>query len=204
MENQEDHWDKIYESKTPTEVSWYEPLPEQSLSYIIECELQKDASIIDIGGGDSFLAEFLLAQNFKDVTVVDISQKAIDRAKLRLGERAEQVDWIKTNVLDFTPDRQYDVWHDRAAFHFLIEDKQVEKYVNLAYKAVKPGGFVVLGTFSESGPNTCSGLKVRQYSIKEMQQLFLDGFTPLNCKNFDHSTPSGDKQNFTFCSFRKD
>lgn len=204
MEDQQKHWNDVYENKKPTEVSWYEPMPETSLKYIAECELNKDASIIDIGGGDSFLAEFLLARGFTDITVVDISKKAIERAKQRLGEKADQIIWVIADAANFSPERQYNLWHDRAAFHFLTDDRQVENYLSTVKKAVKPGGFVVMGTFSETGPSKCSGLEIRQYTIKEMQELFAQGFTPVSCKNLDHDTPSGGKQNFTFCSFRKE
>lgn len=203
MENRKEHWNKVYDSKMPTEVSWYEPMPETSLNYIAECKLEEDAAIIDIGGGDSFLAEFLLARGFKDVTVVDISEKAIERAKQRLGERAEEITWIVADASEFKPDKQYDLWHDRAAFHFLTEDEQVERYLQTVKRSVKPGGFLVMGTFSENGPKKCSGIEIRQYSIDQMQALFSNGFTTLGCKNIDHETPSGGTQNFTFCSFRK-
>lgn len=203
MENRKEHWNKVYDSKMPTEVSWYEPMPETSLNYIAECKLDKEAAIIDIGGGDSFLAEFLLARGFKDVTVVDISEKAIERAKQRLGERAEEITWIVADASEFKPDKQYDLWHDRAAFHFLTEDEQVERYLQTVKRSVKPGGFLVMGTFSENGPKKCSGIEIRQYSIDQMQALFSNGFTTLGCKNIDHETPSGGTQNFTFCSFRK-
>lgn len=204
MENKKDHWNKVYETKKPTEVSWYEPMPEVSLTYITDCKLEKDAAIIDIGGGDSFLAEFLLAQGFTDITVVDISEKAIERAKERLGEKADEVNWIVADVSKFQPERQYDLWHDRAVFHFLTEESQIENYLSSVKDAVKPGGFVVMGTFSENGPTKCSGLEIKQYSISQMQDLFSEGFSTLSCKNIDHQTPSGGMQNFTFCSFRKD
>lgn len=203
MEDRKEHWNKVYDSKTPTEVSWYEPMPETSLDYITECKLDNDAAIIDIGGGDSFLAEFLLAKGFTDLTVVDISEKAIERAKKRLGERAEEIKWIVADASEFKPERQYDLWHDRAAFHFLTEDEQVQNYLQTVKRSVKPGGFLVIGTFSENGPKKCSGIEIRQYSVSQMQDLFSDDFTTMSCKNIDHTTPSGGIQNFTFCSFRK-
>ncbi|MEG9328379.1 Methyltransferase domain-containing protein [Salinimicrobium catena] len=204
MEDRKEHWNKVYENKKPTEVSWYEPMPETSLDYIAECKLEKDAAIIDIGGGDSFLAEFLIGKGYTDITVVDISENALIRAKERLGEKAGDITWIVADAAEFEPQRQYDLWHDRAAFHFLTEDAQVKKYLQNVKQAVKPGGFVVMGTFSENGPTKCSGIEIRQYSIKQMQDLFADGFTAMNCKNLDHNTPSGGTQNFTFCSFKRD
>lgn len=203
MEDRKQHWNQVYENKKATEVSWYEPMPETSLNYITECKLKKDAAIIDIGGGDSFLAEFLIGRGYTDITVVDISESAINRARQRLGEKADEIKWIVADAAEFKPDRQYDLWHDRAAFHFLTEDEKVEKYLKTIKEAVKPGGYVVLGTFSETGPTKCSGLEIRQYSISEMQALFVEGFTTMSCKNVDHTTPSGGTQNFTFCSFQK-
>ena len=203
MEDRKQHWNQVYENKKATEVSWYEPMPETSLDYITECKLKKDAAIIDIGGGDSFLAEFLIGRGYTDITVVDISESAINRARQRLGEKADEIKWIVADAAEFKPDRQYDLWHDRAAFHFLTEDEKVEKYLKTIKEAVKPGGYVVLGTFSETGPTKCSGLEIRQYSISEMQALFAEGFTTMSCKNVDHTTPSGGTQNFTFCSFQK-
>lgn len=203
MEDRKEHWNKVYENKKATEVSWYEPMPETSLKYITECKLNKDAAIIDIGGGDSYLAEFLLAKGYTDITVVDISEKAIERAKERLAEKADEITWIVADASEFIPERQYDLWHDRAAFHFLTEDEQVENYLRAVKKAVKPGKFVVMGTFSEVGPTKCSGIEIRQYSIDQMQKLFSEDFTAMSCKNIDHTTPSGGTQNFTFCSFRK-
>lgn len=203
MEDEKKHWEEVYENKKATEVSWYEPMPETSLDYITECKLEKDAAIIDIGGGDSFLAEFLIGRGFTDITVVDISENAINRARKRMGDKAEQIKWIVADSAEFMPERQYDLWHDRAAFHFLTEDRKVESYLKTVRQAVKPGGYVVLGTFSETGPTKCSGLEIKQYSISEMQALFADGFTTMSCKNVDHNTPSGGTQNFTFCSFQK-
>ena len=203
MEDRKKHWEEVYENKKATQVSWYEPMPETSLDYITECKLEKDAAIIDIGGGDSFLAEFLIGRGFTDITVVDISENAINRARKRMGEKAEEIKWIVADAAEFVPERQYDLWHDRAAFHFLTEDQKVESYLKTVKQTVKPGGYVVLGTFSETGPTKCSGLEIKQYSISEMQALFADGFTTMSCKNVDHNTPSGGTQNFTFCSFQK-
>ena len=203
MENSKEHWDKVYAEKPCIEVSWYEPMPETSLNFITESGLEKDAAIIDIGAGDCILAEFLLARGYTNLTVLDISEKAVARAKERLGERAEEIEWIIADASKFTHEKQYDLWHDRATFHFLTTGEQVENHLSNLKQAVKPGGFVVLGAFSENGPSKCSGLEVRQYSIGEMQQLFAEGFTTISCKNFNHKTPSGQVQNFTFCSFRK-
>lgn len=203
MKNTKQHWDDVYEQKQFTEVSWYEPMPEVSLELIKSCELPKDAAIIDIGGGDSFLAEFLLSLGYEDITVVDISSKAIERAKKRMCEKAEQVKWIVADASQFNPEKQYDLWHDRAAFHFLTGEEQKKNYLNTVHKAVKPGGYLILGSFSDKGPEKCSGLEVQRYSVGDMCKLFEEEFSMLSGKNVDHKTPSGSTQNFTFCSFRK-
>lgn len=204
MKNSREHWDNVYATKAVTEVSWYEPMPEISLKCIADFELAKDDPIIDVGGGDSFLAEFLLAKGYTDVTVLDISQNAIDRAQKRLAEKAEEIAWITKDIVDLVPEKEYKLWHDRAALHFLTEDSQVEQYLQVLRKALRPNGFAVIATFSEKGPAKCSGLEVRRYSIAELQRLFSDGFTTLNCRNVDHETPSGKLQNFTVCCFQKD
>ena len=203
MENRKQHWNAVYEEKTSTKVNWYEPLPQISLDSVAQCNLSKDAAIIDIGGGDGFLAEFLVAKGYKDVSVLDISEKAVERAKKRLGHRGEGITWIVADVTEFSPERQYDLWHDRATFHFLTEEQEATQYLKTLNQAVKPGGFVILGTFSENGPANCSGLEVKRYAVGDMQKLFSEGFITMNSKNLDHSTPSGAIQNFTFCSFRK-
>ncbi len=204
MENNKEHWDKVYGEKPCTETSWYEPMPETSLTFIIESGLEKDAAIIDIGAGDCILVEFLLARGYTNLTVLDISEKAVARAKERLGERAKEIEWIVADASNFKHQKQYDLWHDRATFHFLTSAGQVENYLSNLKQAVKPGGFVILGAFSETGPSKCSGLEIKQYSVMEMQQLFAEGFTTINCRNFDHKTPLGKVQNFTFCSFKKE
>ena len=204
METKKQHWDGVYESKPCTEVSWYEPMPETSLACIADCNLEKDDAIIDIGAGDSFLAEFLLAQDYTNITVLDISEKAVERAKERLGERAEQLEWIVADVTKFSPGKKYKLWHDRAAFHFLTSDNEVQQYLQTLKEALEPGGFVILSTFSDKGPDKCSELPVKKYSIGQMQKLFAEGFVTLSCKNVDHETPSGTKQNFTFCTFKKE
>lgn len=203
MSENQQHWDKVYSEKQPTEVSWYEPMPEISLSLIRDCSLKKDAAIIDIGGGDSFLAEFLVSQGYTDVTVVDISQNAIERAKERMCEKADEVTWIVADAATFKPTKKYDLWHDRAAFHFLTDENDQKNYLKTLFEAVKPGGYVIMSTFSDTGPTTCSGLPVQRYSVGEMQKIFEEEFSVLSGRTVDHSTPSGGTQNFTVCSFQK-
>lgn len=196
------HWDTIYSTKSPDEVSWTQETPTASLEFIHKFTIRKDARIIDIGGGDSKLVDHLLAEGFTDLTVLDISAAAIERARKRLGPDARKVKWIVCDILDFRPELPYDVWHDRAAFHFQTSRKSIETYLDIVRHAVN--GIVILGTFSTDGPNKCSGLEVKQYNEVTMKQLFeANTFRNLECKREDHITPSGAVQNFLFCSFIK-
>lgn len=196
------HWENIYQSKSLQEVSWYQPVPETSLQFFAENNIPKNAAIIDIGGGDSFLADNLLDLGYIDITVLDISENALNRAKTRLGERASMVKWIVTDVAAFVPDRQYDVWHDRAAFHFLRDSDEIHYYVNMLKKYVSNGGFVFIGTFSEQGPTKCSGIEIHQYSEQDLSTLIADKFKKLKCIYTDHLTPFNTIQSFIFCGFK--
>lgn len=197
------HWETIYQTKELNEVSWYQPNPETSLQFFQQLEIPVTAKIIDIGGGDSFLTDHLLDLGYQDLSVLDVSETAIERAKQRLGERAKDVKWIVSDVSDFQPTTSYDCWHDRAAFHFLTKDVEVEKYVQMASKAITPNGKMIIGTFSEQGPKKCSGIDIRQYSETTMTDLFSRYFQKITCITADHKTPFDTTQNFVFCSFRK-
>jgi hypothetical protein len=162
----------------------------------------KSAKIIDIGGGDSKLVDYLLAEGYSSLSVLDISEAAIDRAKKRLGKKAKQITWIVQDVLDFKPKEQYAIWHDRAAFHFQTEEKTINSYLNLVSKAVS--GNVIVGTFSTDGPAKCSGLDVKQYDETGMKSRFESrAFKNILCKRENHLTPMGAIQNFVFCLFKK-
>lgn len=195
------HWETVYTTKQPNEVSWTQETPQTSLDFIRSFNLSKSASIIDVGGGNSKLVDFLLNEGYENITVLDISATALEKAKVRLGERAEKVNWIVSDITEFKPTTTYDIWHDRAAFHFLTKDEQIGKYLSIVKNAVK--GFLVMGTFSESGPKKCSGLDIRQYSATSLEEIFKDDFTKLTCKTEDHTTPFNTTQNFTFCSFKR-
>jgi len=201
--NRKNHWENIYETKSLEEVSWYQPTPETSLEFIQNLSLEKDASIIDIGGGDSFLVDHLLESGYTNITVLDISEKAIERAKERLGKNAEKVKWIVSDITKFEPAEKYDIWHDRAAFHFLTDDNDISAYLEIAGKAVKQNGRLFIGTFSENGPKKCSGIEIRQYSEDSLSETFGSEFRKINCFTVDHKTPFDTVQNFIFCSFRK-
>ena len=160
------HWESIYETKNPDEVSWTQDVPKTSLDFIHSFSLRKDAQIIDVGGGDSRLADFLLDEGYENITVLDISSKALEKAKQRLGNRAGKVKWIVCDVTEFEPPTIYDIWHDRAAFHFLTGAEQVSKYLAIARKCVR--GFMMIGTFSTNGPLKCSGLEIKQYDEQSL------------------------------------
>ncbi|ROI01199.1 class I SAM-dependent methyltransferase [Chryseobacterium sp. G0240] len=197
----QNHWENVYETKNPDQVSWTQKKPETSLDFIRSSGLGKDASIIDVGGGDSHLVDFLLKEGYENITILDISAKALDRAKQRLGKAADKVKWITTDITAFEPAETYDIWHDRAAFHFLTTPEQVSKYINIAEKNITH--CMILGTFSRNGPTRCSGLDIQQYDEQSLAQQFEKGFEKIKCITEDHTTPFGTTQNFVFCSFKK-
>ena len=158
------HWNHIYQEKTTDEVSWYQSVPVTSLDFVRQFNLPFDAKIIDIGGGDSFFVDHLLKRGYTDITVLDISAKAIERARQRLGTNADKVKWIEADAACFQPMEKYDFWHDRAAFHFLTEEQEINNYLSCVKSNITPGGYLVIGTFSEQGPDRCSGMQVKQYS----------------------------------------
>lgn len=201
MQDRQQYWDKIYQTKQPAEVSWTQEQPVTSLNFIHSFPISKQAPIIDVGGGDSRLADYLLAEGYENITVLDISEEALKRAQKRLGEKAEQVKWVVSDVTEFTPDTTYEVWHDRATFHFLTTPEQISKYIAIAYQNVN--GFLAIGTFSEEGPEKCSGLPIKQYNEALLQAELADKFDKIRCITEDHITPFQTKQNFLFCSFKK-
>lgn len=203
MENfsSKEHWENIYTSRALTDVSWYQPVPETSLEFVAEANLPKTARIIDVGGGDSFLADHLLDAGYTDITVLDISEHALERARTRLGKRASLVKWIVSDATVFSPSEAYDFWHDRAVFHFLTQEEDIGHYMTVLSKGIRPGGRLVMGTFSESGPERCSGIPIRRYSEASMTERLSPAFEKIRCLTVDHQTPFDTVQNFVFCSF---
>lgn len=196
-----EHWESVYENKSPNEVSWTQEKPEISLKLIEESEISKSAKIIDIGGGDSKLVDFLLEKGYQNITVLDISAKALEKAKKRLGEKADKVQWIISDVTKFEPTEIYDLWHDRAAFHFLTSKEQIKIYTAITNKFVADR--LIIGTFSKQGPTKCSGLEISQYDENGLAKVFETHFKKTKCLTTDHITPFETVQNFQFCSFKK-
>lgn len=195
------HWETIFSTKKDNEVSWTQEIPKTSIDLIHSYKLPKSAKIIDIGGGDSKLVDFLLEEGYENITVLDISANALERAKTRLGQKAKQVSWIVSDVNDFKPKGNYDIWHDRAAFHFLTTTDAITQYIETATQSVT--GFMSIGTFSENGPNKCSGLDIKQYSESDLENQLTKGFSKIKCITENHVTPFNTEQNFLFCSFKK-
>lgn len=203
MTTSKQHWENVYNTKASEEVSWFQTYPKTSIAFVDLFNLSPEANIIDIGGGDSHFVDALLDKGFKNVYVLDISSSAIERAKQRLGARASKVNWIVSDITEFKPQVQFDLWHDRAAFHFLTAEESIYKYISIAESAIKKNGHLILGTFSENGPKKCSGLEIKQYSAASMSALFEVSFERVKCITEDHVTPFNTVQNFLFCSFIK-
>ncbi|MBX9851572.1 MAG: class I SAM-dependent methyltransferase [Cytophagaceae bacterium] len=195
------HWEKVYNTKKTNEVSWTQEKPETSLNFIRSFNLPKTAAIIDIGGGDSKLVDFLLEEGYENISVLDISEQAIERAKERLGTKADLVTWIVSDITEFKPVQKYDAWHDRATFHFLTSPEQINQYFDIAGNSVT--GYLAIGTFSDKGPDKCSGLAIKKYSEEQLTQQFEKGFEKIRCLTEDHITPFNTIQNFSFCSFKR-
>lgn len=196
------HWEKIYNTKQLQEVSWYEPTPATSLSFFSKLKVSRNAKIIDVGGGESLLADHLLNLGYEDITVLDISETALNKAKKRLGEKAARIQWIVADAATFKPVEKYDLWHDRAAFHFLTQEKEIEDYLITIHDSLKPDAILIIGTFSEQGPEKCSGIKIKQYSEKTMTERLQKFFRKIKCITTEHHTPFSTIQQFIFCSFR--
>jgi 2-polyprenyl-3-methyl-5-hydroxy-6-metoxy-1,4-benzoquinol methylase len=194
------HWEKVYATKAPEAVSWYRPHLETSLALIERTTAGHSASIIDVGGGESTLVDDLFARGYGNITVLDVSQTAIDVTKKRLGLAAEEIHWLVADVTDAQLERgAYDVWHDRAVFHFLTRSEHRAAYVRQVGHAVKPGGHVIVSTFGPEGPTKCSGLDVIRYDAESLHDQFGVRFRLVESSKELHRTPLGTTQQFLFC-----
>lgn len=197
------HWENIYSTKALEDVSWYQPKPITAIAYLEELQISKEAAIIDVGGGDSFFVDYLLENDYQNITVLDISQKALQRAQARIGEKAKQVNWVEADITEFKSEGKYDFWYDRAVFHFLTKKNDVDVYQEILSKQLAEDGKVAIGVFSKDGPTKCSGLEIQQYSAKELEHVFQENFSCHSCLEINHPTPFGTMQNFTFCTFER-
>jgi len=201
--NTRTHWEKIYETKAQDQVSWYRPHLETSLALIERSARNRSESIIDIGGGESTLVDDLLARGFRNITVLDLSQTAIDVTKRRLGQLAERVHWIAADVTETGLEPMaYDIWHDRAVFHFLTSPHQRVAYVRQVARSVKPGGYVIVSTFGTEGPTKCRGLDVVRYDAESLRDQFGAKFRLIDSTKELHETPFGTAQQFLYCYCR--
>ena len=203
MTNRIDHWNNIYNTKELNQVSWYQPNPEISLKLIKDSQLPKDAAIIDVGGGDSFLTDRLIDLGYSNITVLDISEKALQRAQQRLGQKAHIVQWIVSDITLFSPQIKYDLWHDRAAFHFLTTQEEIEKYKKALYSGIKKDSHFIVGTFSEIGPDRCSGINIRKYTKEGLAKEFKPDLETLQLYSEKHQTPFNTIQHFSFAHLKK-
>lgn len=197
------HWDSVYRTKREDEVSWFQASPTLSLDLIHAAGLDRHASIIDVGGGASRLVDALIEEGFADLSVLDISEQATERTKARLGARATDVKWIVADVTKWEPRCAYDVWHDRAAFHFLTAPEERAAYAQRVLRAVRPGGHVIIGTFALDGPERCSGLPVVRHDAESIGIVLGPLFEPIETRRDDHQTPMGGSQKFQFSRFQR-
>lgn len=197
------HWNKVYSEKSENQVSWFQPVPHKSIELIEELNLSASSTVIDIGGGESHLVDYFLKKNFSDINVLDISEVSLEKLQQRLGEDAKRVNFIATDITLYRPDKKFDLWHDRATFHFLTEIEQVEKYLIIVSEALKMGGNLIISTFAPTGPEKCSGLTIKRYSDMDLKNLFGKYFQNTKCVEDTHLTPWGSKQDFVYCGFKK-
>jgi SAM-dependent methyltransferase len=197
------HWQNVYATKAETEVSWFQENPAPSLDLIAATGISSDAAIIDIGGGASRLVDHLLDRGFCRLSILDLSATALEEAQKRLGRRGDGVEWIVADVTAWQPLRTYDLWHDRAAFHFLTEAADREAYVACLKQALRPGGHVIIATFASDGPERCSGLPIVRYDAPSLSKVLGNDFRLIGEQRHEHATPWGAVQKFQFGTFRR-
>ncbi|WP_201860700.1 class I SAM-dependent methyltransferase [Microvirga soli] len=202
-ETRQEHWDNVFTTKAEEAVSWFQATPETSLRLIHACHLATDAFILDVGAGASHLPDALLGEGFTKIAVLDVSAAALERTRTRLGNRGRAVRFIVADIAAWQPEFPVDLWHDRAALHFLTEPRDREAYADAMRRAVKPGGFVLISGFAPSGPERCSGLPVLRADQDAIATLLGADFTLLDAFEEDHRTPSGEQQRFVFTRFQR-
>jgi 2-polyprenyl-3-methyl-5-hydroxy-6-metoxy-1,4-benzoquinol methylase len=197
------HWEQIYATKSPAEVSWYQAEPTLSLELIHNAGVPRSARIIDVGGGASVLVDFLCREGFTQVAVLDISGAAIRYAQTRLGKAADRVEWFESDITAFSPPHRFDLWHDRAVFHFLTKAQDRTRYVRVLRQALVPGGHVIIAAFALGGPTQCSGLDVVQYDAESMAAELGAEFTLRQASQELHRTPGNKQQPFNYFRFQR-
>ncbi len=202
--NRKSHWNDAYEGKSESTVSWFQKKPECSLELINHSGVPRSGTLIDVGGGASLLVDYLIRDGFTDITVLDISHVALCTAQARLGERKKLISWIEADITLFQTTEQFDLWHDRAVFHFLTQASERKRYINLLHQSIKPGGHVIIATFAIGGPKKCSGLNIVQYDATKLSQELGEIFTLIEQKDELHITPSGHKQAFGYYHFKRE
>ena len=200
--NLKNHWENIYEKKNEDEVSWFQQIPNSSIKLIKSTGIV-NPKIIDVGSGRSKLLKSLIDSGYNDLTYLDISEAALKKSKEFLGDQSNKVKWIAEDILNFKTEEKFDVWHDRAVFHFLTEQNLIDKYAELVSKNISNSGHLIIGTFSEKGPLKCSGLDVKRYSKELIEETFLKNFRLINTFHINHKTPFNTTQNFLFSHFIK-
>lgn len=197
------HWEQVYTKKSAHETSWYQAVPTPSLQMIQHAADGAARSLIDVGGGASLLVDLLLERGFFDLTVLDISGRALEQARLRLGPRADRIDWIEADVTEFVPGRSWEIWHDRAAFHFLTDPADRARYIDVLRRALVVGGQAIIAAFAPDGPQRCSGLDIVRYDAQTLAGELGSVFVLEEKRAEAHLTPAGKEQRFGFYRFRK-
>jgi SAM-dependent methyltransferase len=201
--NRRAHWENVYRTKGEREVSWFQQTPSISLALIRSAGATHQSAVVDIGGGASRLVDALVDEGYRDVTVLDVSESALAVTKTRLGRAAAQATWIVADVVGWKPVQRYDVWHDRAAFHFLTDEADRTAYVKCLREALRRGGHAIIATFALDGPERCSGLPVIRYDAARLGKILGDAFNLVEIRRHDHRTPAGSTQSFQFSLFRR-
>lgn len=197
------HWDEVYSRKAADQVSWYQALPQPSLQWIERLIPERSAPILDVGGGASLLVDALQNDGYSDLTVLDISAEALAAARHRLAQRADSVTWITADILSGQlPPSAYDLWHDRAVFHFLVDRDDRHRYVTQLQRSLRPRGYLILATFAEDGPERCSGMPVQRHSVKSLSQALGEGLELLEYQRVIHHTPGGAEQQFLYTAWQ--
>lgn len=195
------HWENVYANRSPEEVGWFQTEPALSLELITKEELSTEAAIIDVGGGASTLSQHLFDAGYTNLTILDISAIALNHAQENFGESSSKVQWIESDITDFNPPRSYDVWHDRAVFHFLTEAEDRAKYVDIVSAGLNVGGILIIAAFAIDGPDKCSGIEIMQHDLDTLIQTFGDGYRLLEQRPEVHTTPDGEEQQFNYFRF---